>query len=393
MDKLLFSDAATFDGSLRTAVSVRDGVLEYLGSEIGMEPADKIFFVYRSPATIASAANLMSGIPVIDEHVEPGTEAKGIPSKVESSSLIDAFDVATDSTLAIQNKLTIDPLLAEAIESGKQELSLGYEGRLVPHSKYDFEQRDLVPTHLAIVDAGRCGSGCRFIDRKPNPEAQMSQKKKLHKAFCDAEGSLSLSQIVELAAGLPEAIKNVPADKLQELLPALQEIMAAATDAGVEADAILPEAEPVVEPALTDEEATKVIDEEVDKLMDEEADASKENVKVTDSMRRVIRQKARTAFKDKMAVAINNAVKTHSSVIDKARTILPETYSFADKSTVQLMRDSLAVEHGSQKFSDSELSVAFKLLKKSSSQYQNFGDAKPDETSLSARLKKELEGK
>lgn len=391
MEKLKFSDSVAYDSNLRTAVSVRDGVLEYLGSEIGMEPEDKIFTVYRSPATIANLVSMMPGIPVIGDHVEPGEEEEGIKSKVESATLIDSFDDELGSTLAIQNKLSLDDDMIAEIESGKNQLSLGYTGKLGPHSKYDFEQINLTPTHLAAVEAGRCGEGCRFMDRKPTPkpEAHMKPKKKLLAAFCDAEGSLSLSQIVELAAGLPEAIKNVPADKLAELLPALQEIMAAATDAGVEAEAILPTEEVDV---LTDEESEKLIDEEVEKLVDEEADASKEDVKVTDSMRRVIRAKAKARFKDKMATAITTAVKTHSAVVEKGRTILPENYSFADKSTAQVMRDALAVEHGSQKFSDSELSVAFKLLKKSSGgQYQTFGDRSADDNSLSARLKKQME--
>jgi hypothetical protein len=378
MTTFKFSDAATYDGSLKTAISVRDGVLEYLGSELGMEPADKIFYVYRSPATIASLAAQMPGIPVISDHIEPGTEPDNIPSRVESASLIDAFDDATSSTLAIQNKLSLDPAMLAEIESGKDELSLGYEGRLIPHDKWDFEQRDLVPTHLATVTDGRCGVGCRFIDRKPNPEANRPMKK-LHKAFLDAEGSLSLSQIVELAAGLPEAIKNVPADKLAELLPALQEVMAAATAAGVETPA--PEV-PADMPEMTDEEA--------DKLMDESADAAGgDPVKVTDSARKVLRKK----FADKIAAAVGDAVKAHTAAIEKARTILPETYSFADKSTAQVMRDALAVEHGSQKFADAELSVAFKLLKKSGGEYQTFGDRSADDNSLSARLKKEQEGK
>lgn len=374
MEKLKFIDVATYDGSLRTAVSVRDGVLEYLGSEIGMEPPEKLFTVYRSPATIASLVSKMPGIPVIGEHIEPGTEPANIPSRVESASFIDAFDEATNSTLAIQNKLLLDDFMLAEIESGKKQLSLGYEGRLIPHDKWDFEQRDLVPTHLATVMDGRCGEGCRFIDRNPTPEANMP---KFHKAFLDAEGSLSLSQIVELAAGLPEAIKNVPADKLAELLPALQEIMAAATAAGVEV-----EAEPVVEevPVMTDEEAAKLVDASA-------GEVKGDPVKVTDSMRKVLAQK----FSDHTRKVVDAAVKTHASVIDKARGILPETYSFSDKSTAQVMRDALAVEHGSQSFSDSELSVAFKLLKKSDGQYQNFGDSKPDDNSLSARLRKELE--
>lgn len=377
MEKLKFIDVATYDGSLRTAVSVRDGVLEYLGSEIGHEPPDKIFTVYRSPATIANLVAKMAGIPLIPDHVEPGSESGDYKSKVESATLIDSFDDELGSTLAIKNQLSLDPDMIAEIEAGKSQLSLGYTGQLAPHSKYDFEQIDLNPTHLAAVEAGRCGEGCRFMDRKPQPTPEANMPK-FHKAFCDAEGSLSLSQIVELAAGLPEAIKNVPADKLAELLPALQEIMAAATAAGVE----VPAGEPVVEdvPVMTDEEAAKLVDESAGAV-------TGDPVKVTDSMRKVLAQK----FSDATRKAVDVAVKTHASVIDKAREILPETYSFGDKSTAQVMRDALAVEHGSQKFSDSELSVAFKLLKKSGGDYQTFGDRAADETSLSARLKKSLE--
>lgn len=207
--------------------------------------------------------------------------------------------------------------------------------------------------------------------------------KKLHKAFCDADGSMSLSQIVELAAGLPEAIKNVPADKLQELLPALQEIMVAASDAGVK---------PVVETEETEtevEDLPEMTDEEADKLMDESADASGgDPVKVTDSARKVLRKK----FADRMAMAVGSAVKLHGAVIEKAQGILPETYRFADKSTMQIMRDALATQH-TEKFADSELPLAFKMLRKGAGEYQQFGDSKASDNSLTARLQKEMEGK
>jgi len=357
---LSFSDVAAYDGKMKSAISVRDGVLEYLGSELGMEPAERIFYVYRSPATIASAAALMPGIPVLGDHIEPGTEDADNPSKVASSALIDAFDESLASTLAIQNLLTLDPLMLEAIESGKRELSLGYTGKLVAHDKYDFEQRDIIPTHLAVVDQGRCGSGCRFIDRKPNPEAIMP--KKVHKAFTDADGVASLSQIVEVAAALPEAIKNVPVDKLQELMPALQEIMDIASAVGIKTEEVAP---------VEDEEPAE--DEAVD--TDEEP-----VVAVTDS----------AAFKDAVKSAVGVAVKNHAIAIDKARAFVPDTYNFGDKSTVQIMRDALATEHGSTVFADSELPVAFKLLKKQAGQYANFADHVA-ESSLTARLKKEME--
>jgi hypothetical protein len=360
MKVLKFSDVAAYDSQMKSVVSVRDGVLEYLGSELGISPADKIFYVYRSPATIASAASLMTGIPLLGDHIEPGTESDDAASKVESASLIDAFDSATAATLAIRNVVSLDAAMQRELESGKRELSLGYTGSLVPHDEYDFEQRDIIPTHLAVVERGRCGSGCRFLDKKPTKEA-IEPMKKLHKAFLDAEGSLSLSQIVELAAGLPEAIKNVPADKLAELLPALQEIMSVAEAAGVKpAVAEIPDDE-----TMTDEdEAAKP------------AEPAKV-VPITDS----------AAFKD----AVGSAVKTHAVVIDKARTFVDEAYNFGDKSTNQIMRDALAVEHGSTQFTDAELAVAFKLLKKPSQDYRNFADHQA-EGGLTARVKESMKG-
>jgi len=358
MKNLTFSDTVTYDGAMKSAISVRDGVLEYLGSELGMEPEDRIFYVYRSPATIASAASLMPGIPLLSEHIEPGTEDSDATSRVKSASLVDAFDTSTASTLAIRNMISVAPEIQGQLESGKRELSLGYTGNLVPHDKYDFEQRDIIPTHLAVVERGRCGSGCRFLDRKPTQEATMP---KMHKAFTDADGAASLSQIVEIAAGLPEAIKSVPVDKLQELLPALQEIMAIAEAVGVKPSE--PEAEVVEE--ITDEEPA--VKEEVAPMA------------VTDS----------AAFKDAVKGAVASAVKAHAVVIDKARDFVDEAYNFADKSTVQIMRDALASEHGATQFTDSELPVAFKLLKKASADYKNFADHQA-EGGLTARLKASL---
>lgn len=362
MQKMTFNDAVTYDGAMKSAISVRDGVLEYLGSELGMEPSDRIFYVYRSPATIASAASLMPGIPLLSEHVEPGTEDADVRSRVKSASLVDAFDTSTASTLAIRNMITVAPEIEGELESGKRELSLGYTGALIPHDKYDFEQRDIIPTHLAVVEKGRCGSGCRFLDRKPTQEATMP---KMHKAFTDADGAASLSQIVEIAAGLPEAIKNVPVDKLQELMPALQEIMDIANAVGVK-------------PSAPTEE---MVEEEVMDEKPEDNPAQGEQMPITDS----------AAFKDAVKAATESAVKTHAVVIDKARDFVGEGYNFADKSAVQIMRDALATQHGATQFTDSELPVAFKLLKPQSQDYRNFGDSQT-EGGLTARIKASLKG-
>ena len=149
-----FADLAVYSETARTAVSVRDGVLEYLGAELGLEPLDKVFTVYRSPATIANAAYAMAGIPLTDEHVSMEGPALDSGSRVESSVVIDQLDESTHSRLAVQNKLAVNDTL-QLLLKDKRQLSLGYEADLVPHSRWDFEQINIVPHHLAAVPAGR----------------------------------------------------------------------------------------------------------------------------------------------------------------------------------------------------------------------------------------------
>lgn len=359
-----FADSVTWNDQEKTAVSVRDGVLEYLGAELGLEPADKTFTVYRSPATIARANAAMAGVPLTDEHVTVGDDVRNPVGSVLDSEIIDFIDESTASHLALRNRVKITDAITGALQTGKRQLSLGYNANLVPHERFDFEQTNIQPHHLAVVPAGRCGSACSFIDRQPTEVEPMKTKQKtgdqpeLHTAFVDAEGQPNLQQIVEIAQQLPEALKSVPMDKLQEIMPTLQEIvsMGGAPAAAEE------------EPALEDEETPP----EEEPMEDED----KPSVPVTDT----------AEFKD----AVTGAIRRHTEVIEKAKTFVDESYQFAGKTTDQIMRDTLAVEHGKQEFSDAELSVAFKLLKKSGTDLRKFGDASASAGKFSSIADKEL---
>ena len=363
-----FADLAVYSETARTAVSVRDGVLEYLGSELGLEPLDKVFTVYRSPATIANAAYAMAGIPLTDEHVSMEGPALDSGSRVESSVVIDQLDESTHSRLAVQNKLAVNDTL-QLLLKDKRELSLGYEADLVPHSRWDFEQINVVPHHLAAVPAGRCGPLCSFIDRKPDtpvkPQEGDTMKPKLIKAFTDAEGSVSLEQIVEIATGLPEAIRKVPVDQLVKLMPAMQEIMSYAKEQGA-----MPAEEPEMEMEGEDMEG------EEKETMDEEKEGDKENF--ADSSK----------FKDAVASAVKGEVKRYAEVVNKARNFVDAEYDFAGKTANAVMRDALATQ-STDKFEDAELSVAFKLLRKANTDYSQFGDTKAD-SGLASRISETL---
>lgn len=340
-----FRDEATFDPIQKTAISVRDGVLEYLGMEIGMQPPDQVFRVYRSPATIANAAMKMPGVPITADHVTLDMPAPSDGGFVSEAQMVDALDELTHTTIAVRNVLTMSDTMLANVEAGRREMSLGYNAELIPHEgPYDFEQINITPHHLAAVERGRCGPMCSFIDRLPTTTKEdiTMAKAKLHKAFCDQEGAMNLQQIVELAAALPEAIKTVPVEMLAQLVEPLTAIIEAAKTA-------IPELAETPEPTASGEPA-----------MDADPAAAAEE-----------KDKPK-AFGD---AAVQVLLRQHASAIEKAREFLPEAYKFADKSTVQIMRDALATET-KEPFTDAELPLVFKMLKKTAPSYQNFGDSK-----------------
>lgn len=357
----VFKDSVPYDGQLKTAISVRDGVLEYLGAEINREPFNKVFRVYRSPATIANAAGLMQGIPLTNDHVStdyPVTDPKGT---VLTSKMIDIDLPEVNARLGVVNTLDITSETDAFLNANKRELSLGYTAALIdaaPDSGYDLEQVDIMPHHLAQVNAGRCGSICSFIDHKRTEGNTMTTKAKLHKAFLDADGAPSMTDIVAIAQALPEAIATLPVDKLTEMLPVLQEIVSAA---GGKAPAAAADA---AEDTVDGGEDTVEAGDEVPDKADTVPGGVANKVAVADSKE----------FKDALQIATAEAIKNHIAVVEKARGFLDSNYKFEGKTTNQVMLDAVAVEHGKTKFSDSELAIAFKMLKPSKSNYTNFGD-------------------
>lgn len=149
----------------RTVISIRDGVQEYLGVELGIEPLDKVFKIYRSPETIRKLKDALIGIPLIENHIEldghiPDDIKKGT---ILNSTEIENIDSSNNSTIAMQNEIT---LYKDKLEFPYKQLSLGYKAKTLPSADYDFEQTEIIPHHLAIVEAGRCGDVCEFKDEK-----------------------------------------------------------------------------------------------------------------------------------------------------------------------------------------------------------------------------------
>lgn len=168
--------------------------------------------------------------------------------------------------------------------------------------------------------------------------------------FKDEEGNISLEKIMEIVQSLPQVIAEIPIDQLQEFVPIFESLIALVKPA---------EEEEQSEMEAQDEEAEP--NEQEKAIQDEEMEKEEEEKKFSDA-----------ALKNYAKAEI----KKYAQVIQKAKNFLDADYNFADKSANEIMKDTLS-QYSNEKFEESELSIAFKLLKKQND-YQNFGDKQID---------------
>lgn len=160
---------ATIDkdtGFLTAPVTLaRVGIQNYLGAELGLtDRAGDVIRVFRSPEHVfdENSITTFTNLPVTDDH----------PSDLVTVDNVKALQVGSVSDVkrtgsVLTGVVTItDKTIIEKITSGKVEVSVGYTNCLVKKSgvvdgmAYDYMQTDIKANHLAIVQAGRCGSAC-----------------------------------------------------------------------------------------------------------------------------------------------------------------------------------------------------------------------------------------
>lgn len=157
----------------------RTGTQERYGIEISpnFEPYKK-YIEYRPASEVfkPEVIKQWNHVVITNEHPEDmltvynttGHAIGFISSQVE---VVDNSHLSCQIT--VFDKTTIDEIMA-----GKVELSGGYlyEIELTPNQEYDYVQKNIVPNHIAIVDAGRCGTSCSLafdgktliLERKEN---------------------------------------------------------------------------------------------------------------------------------------------------------------------------------------------------------------------------------
>lgn len=334
---------AHFDAKTNKLISIRDGFQEYMGIELGMQPFDKSFKIYRCQEDVRELADKLINLPITDNHIDINevVNKEFIKGFINTSKAIEFRDVATDTHVIIENDVKLSDNMLQLVDNGKRELSLGYKGKLIPHDLYDFQQVEIVPHHLAIVEKGRCGDICQFKDGE-----------NMLKQFMDADGVVSLERVMELATQLPEVISKMDIKDLNKLVPMLEKVMESAGMSKTE-----------VKPAPT--ETPSGVEEEMQ-----------------DMEKEVVEKEAVETFKDSQCFkdAQMNYADERMTTVEKAKNFLDTKYAFTGKSNLIIMKDALKAEKPKETFADSEIPVAFKMLavKGSTKDYETFADSKKE---------------
>ena len=211
----------THDGFLicRNVPIARTGDQDYLGSEIGLdgEDAGKIIPVHRSPEEVFSQATMASfeGKPVTNDH-PPGIIG---PDDVRLYEMGHAENVRRGSDEWVDYILADlhihDRELIDAIQSGKREVSCGYECDYVQGADGSYSQKNIRGNHIAVVERGRAGKRAAILDsntiQKPAenpPERKVTMKEHILRLLAMATNGRTpeeVSRIVQdTAAALDE---------------------------------------------------------------------------------------------------------------------------------------------------------------------------------------------
>lgn len=150
------------------------GVFPYSGAQISpdLEP-DKIYNVYRSEDELKDPDTIKSFklLPWTDEHTMLGAEDDGLtPAEKKGIHGVIGEDVYFEDGYLKGNLKIFSDELANLIDNGKKELSIGYRCIYEPATgvyngqSYDFIQREIRGNHLALVDEGRSGHDVAVLD-------------------------------------------------------------------------------------------------------------------------------------------------------------------------------------------------------------------------------------
>jgi hypothetical protein len=233
----------------------RTGWMNYYGQELPAifnEPTGQPCKVYRSleelfsPATIAS----FEGKPVTNTHPTANLDINTVPMTERGH----AQNVRRDGDFLVADLYVNDAgLISEVQNDIKREVSSGYVCSWHKIGEGQYEQREIVGNHIAIVPNGRAGSKVAIQDSKPEEEEKKMEVKK----------SMKVSKQILTALGFKHYVQDADPEDIAKAMEAMKE----EDDVNKETP-VAPAKEADPEPSGADDEKITALEAKVDKLID-----------------------------------------------------------------------------------------------------------------------------
>jgi hypothetical protein len=234
---------------IRDVVIARTGPQDYRANEVPVEPGPMGYVVVeREPEDVFDPATLASfeGVPITNDH----------PSVLVTPENFKDYTVGFIRNVRRGEGRQAHLMLADAliycaeaiadIESGKRQVSAGYEANYVRLEAGRGKQTNITGNHLAIVDRGRCGPVCAFGDKEFEPmtttapvtpsrvpavRSKVMDRKarcfdRAFKAFRDNDPDAFVEEMQEaIEQAVEEATENAP-DQMEAVKAAVAEAIA-----------------------------------------------------------------------------------------------------------------------------------------------------------------------
>ena len=149
----------------------RTGWYSYLGQEIGLSDLyNQKIDVYRSPEEVFSASALASfeGKPVTDNHPSEDVRPDNYSSYMKGVCTNVRKGTGDLTDCAVADLIIYDPILDSEIESGKREVSCGYDCTYEETEEGKYQQKQICGNHVAVVNNGRAGDRIAIQDSNEN---------------------------------------------------------------------------------------------------------------------------------------------------------------------------------------------------------------------------------
>lgn len=154
----------------------RTGVLLYGPGETPITTGkDGHVKIFRDPEQVFSAEHLASilGKPVVNDH--PNEDV--VPANFKRYHVGHAVNVRRGDGVyedcIVADLLITDPQAIKAVQSGKREVSMGYDCDYEEVEPGIGRQHNIIANHIALVEAGRCGPRCSIKDHQTKVGANM----------------------------------------------------------------------------------------------------------------------------------------------------------------------------------------------------------------------------